>query len=434
MEYSRTWRPANGRTPNGGLQDPDRSDGGALILDRNPRDDGRNRALWLIVALTFDLWGVGAVLLFYAVGRSSLEGIGLSAFALGTSLLLLFAAVREVFAREQLEIDATGLEYRWSNGLARDSRLLPFPELRSITPYVVTVRRVNNQWPYQPCDEYVYGLAIETLGRTLYVGQSREADAVDRLQEILDRLLRVWYPVWGTPPQCNDGGAVQGLGKLPVPPSDSRLSCRREWDRTEFLCQDPVDRSVCLCVFPAALAAMSLPCIALGRIATSADSLLFPGLLVVASAGLCTMIPWIWAMLGRRRWAVRPGEITITIPGLGLLWSRTTEIEWLDRIDLCRIASPDDVYRYREPRFRLALVDLDGDDRATFGPLTEGEARWMAGIVADVLKDALPRDGQEIYRWSVSAEAPAAGSRAMADAWLDEGLAGPGARGSERGK
>ena len=49
----------------------------------------------------------------------------------------------------------------------------------------------------------------------------------------------------------------------------------------------------------------------------------------------------------------------------------------------------------------------------------------MAGIVADTLKDALPRSGQEVYRWSVKTEPPTAGSRAMADAWLDEGPAEP---------
>jgi hypothetical protein len=74
----------------------------------------------------------------------------------------------------------------------------------------------------------------------------------------------------------------------------------------------------------------------------------------------------------------------------------------------------------RRPGFALALVDLDGENKAVFGPVTEGEARWMAGIVVDVLKDALPNSGEEVYRWSVSVDPPTAGSRAMADAWLDE--------------
>jgi hypothetical protein len=78
-------------------------------------------------------------------------------------------------------------------------------------------------------------------------------------------------------------------------------------------------------------------------------------------------------------------------------------------------------------------LDLDDEDKVLFGPLTEGEARWMAGIVAEILKDALPRRGQEVYRWSVTVDPPAAGSRAMADVWLDEVLANPGSKGSVAG-
>ena len=72
------------------------------------------------------------------------------------------------------------------------------------------------------------------------------------------------------------------------------------------------------------------------------------------------------------------------------------------------------------PGFELALVDLKENDVAVLRPLTRGEALWMAGILADVLKDAFLRDGQTYLRWSVSADAPAAGSKAMGDRWLDE--------------
>jgi hypothetical protein len=44
----------------------------------------------------------------------------------------------------------------------------------------------------------------------------------------------------------------------------------------------------------------------------------------------------------------------------------------------------------------------------------------MAGIITDVLKDAFMKDGQSYLRWSVSADTPASGSKAMGDRWLDE--------------
>ena len=97
---------------------------------------------------------------------------------------------------------------------------------------------------------------------------------------------------------------------------------------------------------------------------------------------------------------------------LGLSWSRTSEVEWLDRIELRRI-------RWRR-HSALALVDECDSDAAVLGPLTEGEARWMASIIADVFKDALPKEGQTIVRWSVTARAPACGSKLLGDRWLDE--------------
>ena len=44
----------------------------------------------------------------------------------------------------------------------------------------------------------------------------------------------------------------------------------------------------------------------------------------------------------------------------------------------------------------------------------------MAGIIAEVLRDALPRSGQSFERWNVSVNAPAQGSPKMGDVWLDD--------------
>jgi hypothetical protein len=55
-------------------------------------------------------------------------------------------------------------------------------------------------------------------------------------------------------------------------------------------------------------------------------------------------------------------------------------------------------------------------------PLTRGEALWMGGIIADVVKGAPPKDGQIFARWSVSPHEPAGGSKAMGDRWLDEAV------------
>ena len=54
----------------------------------------------------------------------------------------------------------------------------------------------------------------------------------------------------------------------------------------------------------------------------------------------------------------------------------------------------------------------------------------MAGITAEVLKDALPKSGQSFQRWRISVNAPAQGSQAMGDVYLDEPIFDSGTSGS----
>jgi hypothetical protein len=414
MIVERIRRLANGRTSCGGLRPEDRADGGVLVLERDPRADGRQWPAWLLQVLSCVI-AFPIVLISF---QRSPKDLGFLAFMAGIVLVLSYTLLRHVLSLEKIRIDASGLEYLRVDGLMRKRRVIPLPEIRRLIPYSVMVNEGRYQ-KYHP----EYGLAIETIGRPLCVGQSRDPDAPDRLSAELEWHLQDRYPAWVDQPQCVDCEILDASGIRPDPPSDSTLSCRREWDRTEFVRPIRKGRLTIRRPWLYVLAFNGPLGVFLLLSASPAISAFLAGLVISGLVVLCAT--------GRRCWVVRPGEITRSFRVAGLGWSRTTDIEWLARMELRRL--PSDVPW--NARFELALVDLDGEDRATLGPLTEGEARWMAGIVADVLKDALPRNGQEIYRWSVSAEAPAAGSRAMADAWLDEGLAGPGAKGgaSKRG-
>jgi hypothetical protein len=211
-----------------------------------------------------------------------------------------------------------------------------------------------------------YGLEIETLGQPLRVGQSRDSFEVADLWRDIEARLRELKPRWINLPAGDDREIVVRASFLSAPPSDCAIICRREWDHTEFLARD------------------------------------------------------------RRTWNVRPGEVTSSVRFLGLGWSRTVDVEWLDRIELRRSLkaikpfSRQFGFNMPRPGFELALIDLKEKDVAVFGPLTRGEALWMSGIVADVLKDAFLKEGQSYVRWSVSADAPASGPKAMGDRWLDE--------------
>ena len=406
MKFERIRRLANGRTSCGGLRPEDRAGGGVLILDRNPRADGRVWRAWLLLVPSCII-AFSIVSIFF---QRTPKDLGHLTFMAGIVLVLSYTLIRHVLSLERIRIDSSGLEFLRVDGLMRKRRVIPLPEIRRLIPYSVMVAEGGHQ-KYQT----EYGLAIETIGRPICMGQSRDPDAPDRLRDDLEWHLQDRCPARVDQSECVDCEILDASGTRPDPPSDSTLSCRREWDRTEFLARIPVEPSkfrivglvVCLLLFGLS-AALDEPWP------------LRTGLFGAGWLGMVLLSPL------RRRWVVRPGEIT-TFVGVGKLGrSRTTDIEWLERIELRRLPSSIPW----NSRFELTLVDLDGDDRANFGPLTEGEARWMAGIVAGVLKDALPRSGQEIYRWSVKTEPPTAGSRAMADAWIDEGVAGPGLKGA----
>ena len=176
--------------------------------------------------------------------------------------------------------------------------------------------------------------------------------------------MRELKPRWVSSTSSNDREVLERSSVLAAPPSDCTIVCRPDWDHTEFIRR--------------------------------------------------RRLRWC------QRWDIRPGEVTSSIRMLGLGWSRTAEVEWLDRFELRRCAKSSRWFPvgfgFNRPyaSFELALVDLKDNDVAVLGPLTRGEALWMAGIIANVLKDALPKEGQTFVRWSVSADSPAVGSKAMA--------------------
>jgi hypothetical protein len=328
---------------------------------------------------------------------------------LGVGALLAYATMRKRFGCEELWLDKLGIHHHLSDGLMNRRRFIAFPEIRRITRYAVLVGGGEFRQPFPE-----FGVAIETLGRPLCLGWSCDHEEVDWLFDNLEWHLRDRYPAWVNAPEVPDREVLDASTSPTELPSDSTLSCRREWDRTEFVVGHVHEQ-------PFVLAALASALIVLGLVAMSGTSS-YPVSAFFAVIGLIAAGLVVLLSLAARRWVVRPGEITEFVGIWRLGWSRTTEIEWLDRIELRKIAGAAP----RGSRFELALVDLDEDDTFVFSPLTEGEARGMAGIIGRVLKDALPRNGQDVYRWSVTVDPPAAGSRAMGDVWLDEVLPGAG--------
>jgi hypothetical protein len=415
MRFWRTRRLAIALVPYGGFQDPE---AGVPILDRNPYAADGERVSWVLAVFAFGSCCAAAFLMVDAFTHPSAGLFGLLPCVLVVSVALTYALIQKLFGREELWLDEQGLDYRWTDGLVCRRRVIPFPEIRRITRYSVMINGGEFRTPLPE-----FGLMIETVGRPLCLARSRDHEEVDELREKLEWYLRDRYATWVNAPECPDREVLDASGTRPEPPPDSALSCRREWDRTEFVVGHIHEQPFVLAGLAAALIGLGL--VAMSGMSSYPVSALFAVIGLIA-AGLVVLL----SLAARRRWVVRAGEIAEFVGVRGLGWSRTTEIEWLDRIELRKVPG----HAPRGTRFELALVDLDDDDKIVIGPLTEGEARWMAGIVADILRDALPRTGQEVYRWSVTVDPPAAGSRAMGDVWLDEVAADPGSKGSAMNK
>jgi hypothetical protein len=415
------------------LQDLERPDGGrqdtddpALILDRGPRERD-------IVLAPFMLCYVMLTTLGASLGTTLLRpliwgSVGLLAFLLLAAWLIVLNGIRvPFFRRERIRLDSRGLDYLRVDALLPKRRSIPLASILRVSPYRVMV----GDGQYALCPEY--GLVIETPSQPLHMGQSCGWYEVERLQERIERRLRELNPAWVNAPWCDDPEVLDASGTLPEPPSDNQIVCRREWDHTVFSRCVHTHWSTML----PALAWAVIGIVTLGVIQVKFLGTLGAfSLICVVPIGLAILgliVRWVWRLFYPQRWDVRPGEITMSHPVLGVGWSRTTEIEWLDRIELRRIHEVSRPWLADRiafgsfvPGFELALVDLDGRDVAILGPFTEGEARWVGGILAEVLKDALPRSGQSVARWSVKVDAPVSGSTVMSDPYLDEPAPGVG--------
>jgi len=411
--------PTTARAPDSRFPIDDQEDD--LVLDRNPLPHDRGTVLGLIfITILFTVPGV--FLVGHVLKEPKLGFAGFSICWLSFCILIGNGLLKTLVNRERLRLDTQGLDYLWIDGLIRRRRLVPLEEIQSASPYSAMVGHGEGEALHAE-----HGLLIEALGRPLCCGQGLDRSDIASLQARIEQHLRELRPGWVSTVWSGDREVVERTHFLREPPSDSTIRCRREWDRTEFIRRISPDWTKLLGLLPMVL----IFCMILGgltvELSRKFDWFVLCGLIPVGLGGLALIVPWVSAGLGRRRWVVRPGEITSDIPWMGLGWSRTVEVEWLDRIELRRLPRttkrplwPQIGFHGVQPGFELALIDLSENDVAIIGPVTEGEARWMAAILAEVLKDAFVEDGQTFARWSVTADAPAAGAKALGDRWLDE--------------
>ncbi len=393
-----------------------------VILDRT----SRVRAFDAFLALMF----ISPFIAFYALAfahfvprlQPTIDSIALWACWTGVPLLVLTAMLPFALRRERIWLDRDGLHHRWSDGLFRGRRTLPLAEIERVSLYCDMV---------PVSDESVqaeYGLEIETLGLPIRGGRCGDRDHVVHQKKDFERHLLRLNPAWSNRPPCATE-VIEPASTLLEPPTGCAVRCRREWDRTEFVVGSRMSWSAWARRSLMTLVAIAIACNLLVTLVRQFDWFVLSCLIPAGTAGLALSASWLQHLRWRERWVVRPGEVKSTKAFLGFTWSRTADVEWLDRMELRRKEATSGPSSWlaswfragdTEPPFVLALVGLKENDVAVFEPLTSGEALWMAGIIAGVLKDAFPKDGQSFARWSVSADPAAGGSKALGDRWLDE--------------
>ena len=217
MIFARRRRIEIGQTPDGGLMTPNRPGDGVMVLDLAPQAGRPVWPAWLLLGLPDVLLCVTAFSIASISFQPPLEDLFFSAFLAAMSLVLSYTAPRHSLSLEQIRLNSSGLGYLWVNGLIRKHRVIPFPEIRRLIPYTVMVPEGRYQ-KFHP----EYGLAIETSGRPLCVGQGRDPDAPDRLREVLEGYLQDRYANWVDRPLLLRQGRRSCRSGFPATPLNMR--------------------------------------------------------------------------------------------------------------------------------------------------------------------------------------------------------------------
>jgi hypothetical protein len=116
-------------------------------------------------------------------------------------------------------------------------------------------------------------------------------------------------------------------------------------------------------------------------------------LLPFEAIGLVVFAAWVLVLLAPfmvQRWVIGPRDVSGRFSCLGLGRTRRFDVTKIVRVEL-RWDSPGPGKENDTP-YSLRFVSGDGREPIAFCGLTEGEARWVGGVVCDLLKGSLPED------------------------------------------
>jgi hypothetical protein len=340
-------------------------------------------------------WTAGCVLLVGMVAQEPTpEHLLFAAPFWAAWVLVLCLLTRMLLGFERLRVGPDGLEHRTLLG----RRLVPLAEVMGVAHDSKVVDAQGNGT--EP------GVKVETLGRPVRFGQG--LDEAERLW-LADRLLGRFHALCPTRTfEHRPGKAVKPAEQVevlrpgrvtPGPPSDCAIRSHSDWGRTTFVRWGTLS-----------LANLGITTFLVlfwdGGVGVFVMQLLkefqwFPFLFLLPfeAVGVALIVAWLGVLLApfrAERWSVSPAGVAARSSVLGVGRSSQFEPADLGRVELRKYArgrkgaAPDEE---GDTPYSLGLVGRDGRDLLVVDGLTEGEARWVGGVLVDTLKGSLPKDG-----------------------------------------
>lgn len=347
--------------------------------------------IWLIG------WTVGCITLAGLVAKQ--PTIQHLLFAIPFWASWFFAAAMLVcmyFGAEELLIGPEGLLHRTSALWTLTERHIPPDEIAGIAEFSVVTDSETGHTER--------GLEIATRGKPLRLG--RNLSDSERLW--LADLLHECFPGLTRNPPAPVPGVAEILhaGAPPEPPCDNSIRMEADWDGLIFTRRGSFSL--------AAFGAMSFFCLFWnGIVGVFALQLcdqfrwfLFLFLIPFAAIGLA--IFWGWCLTAiapflEETWAIGRGEIIARSLAFGLGTSRRLSTDDVGSLELrktpaSKVKEESPHIPQEEQPYRLGFIGHDGRDLLVIRGLTLGEARWMGGHTASLLKDALAKGAKRSLR------------------------------------
>jgi hypothetical protein len=364
------------------------------VLSVTRRLGDRAGAVFLGFLLTF--WSAGCLMIIWGfIKTSKIEIVFVAIPAFSMWVAGFVKVVYEFYGIETLTIGSDGIHYLASAIVPLRRRSIPFDELKGVAAFTADSAGSNRPPP-------ILTVRLVTRGRPLDVCKGVVAREQLWLVSVLEQHLKTKAPHLKSPcveTQDRQVEVVQPGATIPPPPSDSRILMSTDSDGLLFRRRGTFNPETFAKVTFFNLFWNTGVGMIVFQLFQSFQWSLWLFLIPFEVAGLVVIFVWLSILTAPfqvESWNVGSDGLTSRYSVFGLGRTRRVESSDLSRLELRKNTDPvSDWYPAlvsrgsNETPYSLTFVDRGPQDTLTIDNLTEGEARWISGHVAEQLKAAL---------------------------------------------